>query len=84
MQGSGKQLPRRQRYPARERLLRHGQHRLAQGGDSQMFILTKDDPRLTDFLQGKYTAFGFVCKGVVVVLKLAANDKITSMARSKT
>lgn len=49
------------------------------GGDSQVFILTKEDPQITQFLQGKYAAFGFVIHGMEVVEKLKRWDKIESM-----
>lgn len=45
------------------------------GGDSQMFVVLRD----STFLDGGYSSFGRVVKGMDVVMKIKRGDKITSM-----
>lgn len=47
------------------------------GGDCQMFVVTSDTNGLQ--LNGDYSAFGKVVKGMDVVMKIQQGDKIASM-----
>ena len=73
-QGSGKDLP----FESNDIPMTRGVVAMAStgeqvGGDSQIFILTKDMPGL----QGGYAAFGRVTEGMDVVDKIKVGDKIT-------
>lgn len=49
------------------------------GGDSQLFVLTKDAPHLT----GNYAVLGRVSKGMEVVDAIKRGDKVVSMKLGK-
>ncbi|MDI9641302.1 peptidylprolyl isomerase [Kamptonema cortianum] len=49
------------------------------GGDSQFYILLDDKP----FLDGTYTVFGQVAKGMDIVSRIEVGDQVTSVSVSR-